>query len=192
MLNWVFDSRRWETVIVVGTVMVVIAGLASVQRISRRSPGMRLNSIIAAWASSWLVLAVALAVIVPVTPWYDGRYTIPLLGMVLGNALSGMSLGMDRFGEELTAQRGRVETLLALGATRWEAARQPIVRAVRTGMIPTLNLMSVAGIVSLPGMMTGQLMAGIDPVEAVKYQIVLLFLVAPSAAALSTGSSRCC
>ena len=185
VLGWVFQQNRWEMVALLCSVMVVVAGLAAVQRISRRSPGMRVDSIVAAWASSWFVLAIALAAIIRVSPWYDAKYVIPLLGMILGNTLSGISLGLDRFGEELASQRGQVETLLALGATRWEAARQPIQRAVRTGMVPTLNLMSVAGIVSLPGMMTGQLMAGVDPVEAVKYQIVLLFLVAASSA-LST------
>ena len=185
VLEWAFASKSWEMVLLLGSVMVVVAGLAAVQRTSRRSPGLRLSSVIAAWSSSWLVLAIALAAIIPVTPWYDARYTIPLLGMILGNALSGISLGLDRFGGDLATQRGQVETLLALGATRWEAARPSIQRAIKTGMVPTLNLMSVAGIVSLPGMMTGQLMAGVDPVEAVKYQIVLLFLVA-AASALGT------
>jgi putative ABC transport system permease protein len=105
--------------------------------------------------------------------------------MILGNTLNGISLGLERLGEELAAHRDQVETLLALGATRWEAACQPIRRAVRTGMTPTLNGMMVAGIVTLPGMMTGQLLAGVSPIEAVKYQIVILFLLA-SAAALGT------
>lgn len=185
VLKWVFDTDRWDIVLVLATAMVVVAGIAAVQRTSKSSPGMWLNSVIAAWASSWLVMAIALTLIVPVSPWYQPKSTIPLLGMILGNTLSGISLGLDRIGEELSAHRGQVETLLALGATRWEAAQLPIQRTVRTGMIPTLNLMSIAGIVSLPGMMTGQLLAGVPPVEAVKYQIVILFLVA-AAAALGT------
>jgi putative ABC transport system permease protein len=72
-----------------------------------------------------------------------------------------------------------------LGATRWEAALRPIQQSVKTGLIPTINAMMVVGIVSLPGMMTGQLLAGTSPVEAVKYQIVIMFLIA-SGAALGT------
>ena len=98
--------------------------------------------------------------------------------MILGNTLNGVSLGLDRLGEELDAKRDQVEALLALGATRWEAARAPIQQAVRTGMIPIVNSMMVVGLVSLPGMMTGQLLAGADPIQAVMYQIVIMFLIA--------------
>jgi putative ABC transport system permease protein len=133
------------------------------------------------------VTAVALLAVVQVRPWYLPQYAIPLLGMILGNTLNGISLGLDRFGEELVGKRDQVEALLALGATRWEAARASVGRAVRTGMIPTLNTMMVVGLVSLPGMMTGQLLAGADPMQAVMYQIVIMFLIA-SATALGTVS----
>ena len=70
--------------------------------------------------------------------------------MILGNTLNGISLAIHRLGSELSAKRSQVETLLVLGATRWEAARQPVQQAVRTGMIPPINSMMVVGIVSLP------------------------------------------
>ena len=120
-----------------------------------------------------------------VRPWYTPQYAIPLLGMILGNTLNGVSLGLDRLGSELVGKRDQVEGLLALGATRWEAARPLVQQAVKTGLIPTINAMMVVGIVSLPGMMTGQLLAGTSPVEAVKYQIVIMFLIA-SGTALGT------
>ncbi|MGB5174822.1 MAG: ABC transporter permease, partial [Thermoanaerobaculia bacterium] len=104
---------------------------------------------------------------------------------ILGNTLTGISLGLDRFTDALTQGRDRVELLLSLGGTRWEAALPAIREAARTGMIPILNSMTVVGIVSLPGMMTGQLLAGVSPVQAVKYQIVIMFLIA-SATALGT------
>ena len=105
--------------------------------------------------------------------------------MILGNTLNGVSLGLDRLGSEFIANRDRVEALLALGSTRWEAARGTVQQAVRTGLVPTINAMMVVGIVSLPGMMTGQLLAGTSPIEAVKYQIVIMFLIA-SGTALGT------
>ena len=108
--------------------------------------------------------------------------------MILGNALTGISLGLDRFTETLVQDRDRVELRLTLGATRWEAALPAIRVAARTGMIPILNSMSVAGLVSLPGMMTGQLLAGVPPTEAVKYQIVIMFLIA-SVTGLGTVSA---
>jgi putative ABC transport system permease protein len=168
--------------------MTLIAGIAAAQRAHVRYPGIWGNSIASVWLSSWLVGSFALFVIMPVEPWYSPQHAVPILGMILGNTLSGISLGLDRLGGELSARRTQVETLLALGATRWEAAREPIRQAVRTGMIPIVNAMMVVGIVSLPGMMTGQLLAGIAPVHAVKYQIVIMFLIA-SATALGVVSA---
>jgi putative ABC transport system permease protein len=188
VLEWVFALEHWSATVGIAVVMVLIAGVAAVNRTEHRYPGIWVSSVVSMWASSWVVMAVALAAIIPVEPWYAPQYTIPLLGMVLGNTLNGVSLGLERVGEELSARRGQVETLLALGATRWEAARGPVRRALRTGMVPTLNAMSVAGIVSLPGMMTGQMLGGVEPMEAVKYQIVIFFLIAAATALGTLGA----
>jgi putative ABC transport system permease protein len=187
VLEWVFRVDRWYVVLAMMTIMTVIAGVAAIQRTRVRYPGIWMRSVAATWASSWVVTALALGAIVQVRPWYTPQYAIPLLGMILGNTLNGVSLGLDRLGGELSGKRDQVEALLALGATRWEAARGPIRQAVRTGLIPTINSMMVVGIVSLPGMMTGQLLAGTSPVEAVKYQVVIMFLIA-SGTALGTVS----
>jgi putative ABC transport system permease protein len=187
VLEWVFRVERWYVVLALMTVMTVIAGVAAVRRTHVRYHGVWARSVASVWASSWLMAALAVGVIVRVRPWYAPQYTVPLLGMILGNTLNGISLGLDRLGAELTGKRDQVEALLALGATRWEAARPAVRQAARTGLIPTLNAMTVVGIVSLPGMMTGQLLAGASPVEAVKYQIVIMFLIA-SGTALGTVS----
>ena len=185
VLDWVFAVRSpWLVVSLMG-LMALVAGIAAVRRTDRRYRGIWLNSVSSIFVSSWLVTGVALLAVVRVRPWYDPQYAIPLLGMVLGNTLNGISLGLDRLTEELSARRDRVEALLALGATRWESAREPVRRAVRTGMIPIINSMMIVGIVSIPGMMTGQLLAGVDPLNAVEYQIVIMFLIA-SATALGT------
>lgn len=178
VLHWIFAADRWYWVVAMMFAMTLIAGIAAVRRTEFRFPGVWANSIVSVWASAWLVTALALFAIVQVDPWYRPQYAIPLLGMILGNTLNAISLGLDRLSGELDARRDQVETLLALGATRWEAAHLPVREAARTGMIPILNAMSVAGIVSLPGMMTGQLLAGADPVQAVKYQVVIMFLIA--------------
>jgi putative ABC transport system permease protein len=180
VLKWIFAHHAWYFIVAMLSVMTLIAGVAAVRRTGRRYRGMVLDSIISMWASSWLMGTVALYGIVQVEHWYapPPQYAIPLLGMILGNTLNGIALGLDRLGEELATKRDQVDTLLALGATRWEASRAAIQQAVRTGMIPTINMMMVVGLVSLPGMMTGQLLAGMDPMDAVKYQIVILFLIA--------------
>ena len=187
VLHWVFALNKWYFIFGLMLMMALVAGVAAVRRTARRYPGIWLDSMISVWASSWLITGVALFGIVDVEPWFSPQYAIPLLGMVLGNALTGVSLGLDRLGQELVSRRGEVDGLLALGATRWEAARGPVRTAIQTGMIPILNSMMVVGIVSLPGMMTGQLLAGIEPAQAVKYQIVIMFLIA-SATTLGTVS----
>jgi putative ABC transport system permease protein len=185
VLEWVFRLDEWYIVVAMMAVMTLVAGSSAIGRIPVRYPGIRVHSIASIWVASWLIAFLALGTIVRVRPWYTPQYAIPLLGMILGNTLSGVSLGLDRLGGELSGKRHEVEALLALGATRWEAARRPVQQAVRTGLVPTINAMMVVGIVSLPGMMTGQILAGTSPVEAVKYQIVIMFLIA-SATALGT------
>lgn len=187
VLEWVFAHATWPLVLGMLIVMTVIAGVAAVRRADRRYAGIWFDSVVSVWASTWFVSALALTLIVPVQPWWRPQYAIPLAGMIMGNALSGISLGLDRLGEFLTSRRGEVETLLALGATRWEAARGPIRESLRTAMIPTINSMIVVGIVALPGMMTGQLLAGVSPLEAVKYQIAILFLIAAGTALGAVG-----
>jgi len=190
VLDWVFQFSTWYLVTAMMIAMTLIAGIAAVQRTTRRHPGIWIDSIVSVWASSWIITAFAVfAVLQQVEPWYNPQYTIPLLGMVLGNTLTGVSLGLGRLSEELTARRDQVEMLLSLGATRWEAARGAVKQAVRTGMIPMINSMMVVGLVSLPGMMTGQLLSGVvEPIDAVLYQIVIMFLIA-SATALGTVSA---
>jgi putative ABC transport system permease protein len=187
VLDWVFRLNRGDLVLALMAAMTLIAGTAAVRRTHLRYPGIWLASVTSVWASSWAMGSLAVFVLVGVRPWYAPQYAIPLLGMILGNTLNGISLGLDRLGGELAARRPQVEALLTLGATGWEAARRPIQEAVRTGLIPIINAMMVVGVVSLPGMMTGQILAGASPLEAVKYQIVIMFLIA-SGTALGTVS----
>ena len=186
VLEWVFALDRWYIVIALLAVMTFIAGVSAVNRSERRYAGIWIDAVISIWASSWLVTAFALfAVIQGMEHWYQPQYAIPLLGMVLGNTLNGISLGLKTFLEAALQRRNEIETLLALGGTRWEAARGVIRQAVKSGLIPIVNSMMIVGLVSLPGMMTGQILSGTSPMEAVKYQIVIMFLIA-SATALGT------
>lgn len=186
VLEWVFRFDQWYIVMGLACVMTLIAGITAATRNQRKYPGIWLNTIVSVWTSAWIVTAFVLfAVLRDGENWYQPQYAIPLLGMVLGNTLNGISVGLNTFTDTLDTRRGEIETQLALGATRWEASRSSVQHAIRTGMIPIINSMMVVGIVSLPGMMTGQLIAGMDPIQAVKYQIIIMFLIA-SATALGT------
>jgi putative ABC transport system permease protein len=115
ILEWVFRVDRWYVVLGLMMVMTLIAGVAAIQRTHVRYPGIWVRSVASVWASSWLMAALAIAVLVRVRPWYSPQYSIPLLGMILGNTLNGISLGLDRLGGELAGRRDQVEALLALG-----------------------------------------------------------------------------
>lgn len=182
VLQWIFTVNQPAAVLAIVALMTTIAGLSAIGRIDLRYPGIYLTSLISVWASSWIVAAMAVLWIVQPDPWWRPQYLIPLLGMILGNALTGISLGLDRFLSELHRGRAVIDGALCLGASRWEAVRPTAQMAMRTGMIPIMNAMSVAGIVSLPGMMTGQLLSGVDPMSAVRYQIVIMFLIAATVA----------
>ena len=188
ILEWVFAIDRWYVVLAILTLMTLIAGRAAATRGAVHYRGMGLDAILSVSASSWLVTALGLFVVIRIDPWYRPQYAIPILGMILGNTLTGVSLGLERITEELSARRAQVETLLALGASRWEAFRLPAQQAVRAGMMPVINAMTVVGLVSLPGMMTGQVLAGQAPEQAIRYQIVIMFLIA-AASGLGTVSA---
>ena len=111
-------------------------------------------------------------------PWYAPRYAIPLLGMILGNTMTGIALGLDTLTTAAVRERGAIEARIALGATRFEALRLPMQEAMRRGLMPLINAMAATGVVWLPGMMTGQILAGIPPAEAVRYQLLIMFLIA--------------
>jgi putative ABC transport system permease protein len=187
ILSWIFRLRAPGPILLVGCVMAAIAGSTAVQRTSRRFPGIVWDSLVSVFGAAFVVTGIALAGIIRVKPWYDAQYFIPVLGMVLGNMLNGVSLALDRYLEGLTTGRDGIEMLLAFGATSWEASHRALRDALRVGMVPTVNSMMVMGVVSLPGMMTGQILAGARPSDAVRYQIVIMFVIA-SATALAAIS----
>jgi len=125
-----------------------------------------------------LAVLFALSTQVQPDPWYDPRYALPLLGMVLGNTMTGISLGLQALTEGAKTRRTAVEAQLTLGATRRLAFRPLLRDSLRTALMPIINAMSATGLVALPGMMTGQILAGVPPVEAVKYQLLIMFLIA--------------
>ena len=132
----------------------------------------------AMFLSSFLFTVFALAVVLGPDPWWAPRFSIPLLGMLLGNTMNGVSLSTERLTEAVVRSREVIEQRLALGETREEAVSDIARESVRAGLIPIFNAMAAAGVVSLPGMMTGQILAGASVDQAVRYQILILLLIA--------------
>ena len=180
VLEVVFARGDLVWVAAMAVVMLLLAGREASARQKRRfSGGWSFGAgALAMFLSSFVTTILALVVIIRVRPWYEPQYAIPLLGMLLGNTMTGIALGMDRLTQGAWDHRTVVETKLALGSTANEAINDLKRESMRAGMIPMLNAMAAAGIISLPGMMTGQILAGSPPWEAVKYQILIMFLIA--------------
>lgn len=180
ILAWIFAREQWYEVLVILTIMTLIAGSAAKNRVKRHYKGLLTDTLLSVSASGILVTAIAIIVILNVQPWYTPQFIIPILGLILGNSLTAISLTSNQLIEAFHAQQARIEMMLSLSAKPFEAAHEPIRSAIINGMTPTLNSMLVVGIVSLPGMMTGQILAGADPTQAVRYQIVTMFLICVS------------
>ena len=165
---------------VVSVVMLLAAGREVVGRQKKRFKGgwgFGLGTL-SMFISSFAVTILALLVMVAPQPWYRPQYAIPLLGMLLGNTMNGIAIGLDRLTTTAWDQRERVEGRLMLGQTWSQAIADTRRESIRSGLIPIINSMMAAGLVSLPGMMTGQILGGSSPIDAVKYQIFIMFLIA--------------
>lgn len=182
ILAYVLDA---EPIWAIAALMAVMIGAAAHQAVSRPErwlDGGPLGAFVTLSVVGLVTTFTVSRAILHLDPWYTPRYALPLLGMILGNTLTGLSLSIDHLLEAADLRRESIECDLALGATRWEALRGPLGRAVRVGMTPILNSTSVVGLVALPGMMTGQVLAGADPRDAVRYQLLVMFMVLASTA----------
>ncbi|MBF4489348.1 iron export ABC transporter permease subunit FetB [Psychrobacter sp. N25K4-3-2] len=180
ILAWIFAREQWYEVLLILTIMTLIAGGAAKNRVKRSYKGLFIDTLLAVSLSAVLVTSIAIFVILRVQPWYTPQFVIPILGLILGNSLTAISLTSNQLIEAFHEQQGRIEMMLSLSARPFEAVHEQIRAAIINGMTPTLNSMLVVGIVSLPGMMTGQILAGADPTQAVRYQIVTMFLICVS------------
>jgi putative ABC transport system permease protein len=179
VLKVVFDRVDVVWITVIAFAMLMVAGYESAARQKRRlaGPWSMGIGVAAMFVSTFTVTVLTLVVILGPSPWYTPQYAIPLLGMLLGNTMTGVALALDRLTQTLWSQRGTVEARLMLGHP-WNEAVAGIRRdCMRAGLIPTVNAMAAAGIVSLPGMMTWQILAGAPPMEAVRYQILIMCLI---------------
>lgn len=179
VLKALFANVDFLWVAGISLVMLLAAGREVMARQQRRFSGwwgfgMGTGAM---FVSSFAITVLALTTIISTDPWYDPQYAVPLLGMLLGNTMSGIALALDRLTATAWQQRAVIEQRLMLGASRVEAIAEIRRDAMRSGMMPIINAMAVAGLVSLPGMMTGQILAGSPPLEAVKYQILIMFLI---------------
>jgi len=187
VLVHVFEAENSWVVTGISIAMILLAALEAVRRAGRGYRGVHRDVFLSLLLSAGASMLFVTALILGPEPWWAPRYLIPLLGMVLGNSLTGISLGLERCLTAFREDRRGLELWIAAGAGPWEAARPTAARSLRAGLIPILNAMSVAGMVTIPGMMTGQILGGTEPGLAARYQILVMFLIAGATAAGTTG-----
>jgi putative ABC transport system permease protein len=178
VITLIFEADTLWLVLALLVVMVVFGALTARSR-AKKVPGAfwPLLVALATAGATTLGLVVALGVFEA-----TARYLVPVGGMVIGNAMTASAVALDRLGDEMADSRGRIEATLALGATATEAAAPSVRRALRSGMIALVDSTKTTGLIFFPGTMVGMLLAGADPTDAVRLQLILLYALLGSVA----------
>jgi len=180
VLHFIFRQEAFWLTALAALVMLAFAGREVMARQARKLPfwqgyGLGTGAMLFA---SFVVTILALQTVIRPDPWHAPWVALPLLGMVMGNTMTGTALTLNTLTDTFYRDRKVIEARLALGHS-FSAATEPALRhSMRTGLMPIINSMSAAGLVSLPGMMTGQILAGADVGVATRYQILIMFLIA--------------
>ncbi len=178
ILEFIFALNNPWAVLAVLLVMLTIAAIVARNRISKKYPAL----LPLVWGSILVSTALTLCytnlLVIQPASWYEPQYLIPLAGIVLGNAMNGAAIAGERLVSTFNASKLEIETHLSLGATSEQAVAQYRKDAIKAGLIPTINQMMVVGIVTLPGIITGQLLSGVNPLDASSYQILIMFMLA--------------
>jgi putative ABC transport system permease protein len=185
ILEYLFAVNRWYLVLCALGIMIGAACQAGVGRLKWKEGRLYALMGVSLLLGAGVTIFVVTEIVIQVDPWYHPRYLIPLAGMIIGNAMNGATLGAERFRSELVLRKNEVETLLSLGFDVRRASESARISAMSAALLPTLNSMMVVGLVSLPGMMTGQILSGTSPLIAIRYQVVVMIMIS-SAVMLSS------
>jgi len=177
VLKFVFNLSSAWWVLAVFAFMTVFAAWEIRASVRERQVSFFFPLLISMAVSYFLVAYLVTAVLVGATPWWKPQYFIPLGGMIIGNSMNAIAIALERLLGDLRERRHEVEMKLCLGADYKEASRDIVRGAMRSGMIPSINSMMGVGVVFIPGMMTGQILAGADPLLAIRYQIVVMVML---------------
>lgn len=176
LLTYIFDNPHPIFTI---TYLAAMIGFA-IYRVLSKNKGLnkRFRIIIGcSMALSGIAMVFFFVAVIVGESLFNPQYVIPLSGMIMGNAMTGVSLGIKSFRDSLAGQRNRIEALLCLGVTPQKILLPFVNQSLETALLPTLNSMLGMGIVSLPGMMTGQILSGTLPTTAILYQIAIMIAI---------------
>jgi putative ABC transport system permease protein len=178
VITVIFDQNNLVFVIALLAAMVLFGAITARGRAKRVPQAFwPLLLALALAGSTTLLLVVALGVFKP-----QARYLVPVGGMVIGNAMTAAAVALNRLGDDVADQAAQIEATLALGATASQAMRPLLRRSLRSGMIPLIDSTKTTGLIFFPGTMVGMLLAGATPINAVRLQLILLYVLLGSVA----------
>jgi putative ABC transport system permease protein len=171
VIQAIFDSDSLWLVVALLAVMVAFGTFTARQR-ARAVPGALVPIALALGSAAVVTLGLVLVLgVFEAKP----RFLVPVGGMVIGNSMTAAAVALNRLADEVRADAGRIEATLALGATARQAASGLVTRSLRSGMIPLIDSTKTTGVVFFPGTMVGMLIAGAEPFDAVRLQLILLW-----------------
>ena len=178
VLEYIFDLNKMYYTLLVILVMSLVGAYTSYSR-SKKLP----NGIIIAWISIFTGGFIALGLLL-ITRVFDTspKFLIPLAGIVIGGSVKAGSLAFDRTRAEINNNKEKIEVLLSLGASSRDAYQAMVIAILRSALIPTIDTLKIVGLIQLPGAMTGMIIAGESPIEAVKVQIIIMYMITCSTA----------
>ncbi|RIW30152.1 iron export ABC transporter permease subunit FetB [Bacillus salacetis] len=175
ILTYIFDNPHPLLTILIIFIMEMFAVRnVFIQVREKLSRQMKVIITVSMAAGSLASLLYFNLIVIHFSPWYDPRYFIPIAGMIIGNSMTGITLGVKTLLQGFIADKEKIEGALMLGAEPQTAAKPYIDNAFDSAVLPTINNMLGMGIVFLPGMMTGQILSGVSPLTAIEYQIAIL------------------
>lgn len=177
VLTFFFQQHHWVFMVGLLLLMSLIASYEGARRLKEQPiPHYFLILFGSLLLTLIVVLGAILQFILNVEPWYYPYAMIPIAGMIIGNALNSTTLTVNRFVGEMEHREAEMEMMLSLGAPVRAVAQNSIRAAIKAALLPVLNSMMMVGLVQIPGVMTGQILAGIDPLIAVRYQIMIMYM----------------
>jgi UDP-glucose/iron transport system permease protein len=178
VIKVIFEQDQIVFVVLLIAVMVVF-GARTARRRAQQVPNafLPLLGALGLAAVTTLALVVALGIFEP-----EPRFLVPVGGMVVGNSMTAAAVSLNRLGDEMRGSARQIEATLSLGATATQAALPIVRRSLRSGMIPLIDSIKTTGLIFFPGTMVGMLLAGAEPGDAVRLQLILLYLLLGSVA----------
>lgn len=177
ILTYFFQQHHWSFMVGLVSLMIIIASYEGYRRLKKYAiPKIFWILLGSFFFTVFIVLGLILKFILSVEPWYYPYAMIPIAGMIIGNSLNSATLTVNRFVSEINHRENEIEMYLSLGAPIKSAIHDSFMESVRAALLPNINALMMVGLVQLPGIMTGQILSGIDPLIAIRYQIMIMYM----------------